>query len=136
LDLTHADFAGIFIETLKRPGAINTAAASNLTFNAVPSLDALKGDFADDATCVWFYLRGNTQLIFRTPGTGTLNAYATLLSLAGSYIPEIGNAARPLPGELDDQMVDRVAEIVKELGGLSFLKMDPDQAQQALRTAR
>lgn len=133
LDLTQADFAGMFPETFKRPGAITTQAESNLVFNSVPSFDALKGDFPDDSTCVWFYLRAKTHLHFRTPGTGALNTYATTLSLAGSYIAELGNAARPLPEELDDQAVDRVAEIVKELGGLAFLRMDPDQALQTLR---
>lgn len=127
LDLTHADFNGILIDTYRMPGAINTSAVSALVFNHAPSLDALKATPPTDPTCIWYHLRGK-QLVFRDPVTGALNTYATSLSLAGSYIPELGNANRPLPGELDGQAVDRVTEAVKEMGGLAFLKMDPEKA--------
>lgn len=132
IDLTGADFAYTFIDTLKLPGAIDTAAESALTFSPAPSLDALKATTPTDTSKVWFYLRGQ-ELIFKNPADGALDTYATALKLAMSYIPVLGNADRPLPGALDGQLIDRVAEVVKELGGLQFLKMDPDEAGEAVK---
>lgn len=127
IDLTHGDFAGVFTDTFRAQGAINTAGVSTAVFFHVPTLDALKADFPVDETCVWYHERGSS-LIFRNPVDGLLNNYIQLLRLAGSYIPEIGNAVRPMVHELDDQLVDRATEIVQQAGGLQFLTMDPQKA--------
>ena len=130
IDLTHADFASMLIDTFRQPGAINTFAPSSTVFNHVPSMDALKASTPVDPTCVWYHLQDQKRLVFKNPADNALNTYITPLSLTGVYIPDFGSATRPVVGELNDQLVDRVNEIVKQMGGLPFLTLDPDKATQ------
>lgn len=132
VDLSGATYRNVFIDTLKLPGAIVATAEAATTFKHAPSMDAMRATTPTDTACVWFHLRGK-KLVFKNPATGALNTYATSVTFLVSYIPDIGDSANlPLPAELEDQLVDRVAEIVKQLGGLQFLKMDEDAAQAAV----
>jgi len=132
LDLTDNAYAAFLIDTFKDPGAITTFAPSSVVFNHVPSFDGLKAPTPRDPSCVWYHLRG-MRLIFKHPDTGALNSYNTPLTLSGVYIPDFGSSTRPMQGELNDQLIDRVAEIVKGAGGMQFLMMDPDKAAQVIR---
>jgi hypothetical protein len=134
LDLTAAGFAGVFLDTLTLPGSVTAQAESAAVFKHAPSLDALRASTPADPSCVWYNLTGKV-LTFKHPTTGALNAYSTALTLRGFYIPEIGNASRPLPQELDGQLIDRVAELVKALGGLRFLQADEEVARAAVAGA-
>ena len=131
IDLSTSTFDGVLIDTLKTPGAITTQADTAAVFKLAPSLDALRAKTPTDSDVVWYTLRGK-KLHFKNPSTGSLTTYVTGLTLAASYIPALGDANRPLPDTLEDQAIDRVAEIVKQLGGLNFLKMDEDAAQAAI----
>jgi len=128
IDLSTGTYANILIDTLRLEGAINTHAPSSATFKNTPtSLDALKAKMPVDPDCVWYLLRGK-QLIFRNPVDGELNTYTTALDLAVSYIPILGDATLVMPQELDDQLISSVSDIVKGLGGMQFLKADPEVA--------
>lgn len=131
LDISVAAFNQFLVDSFKMPGAINTNADSALVFKHVASLDALKATMPTDTTCVWYHLRNRDTIIFRNPATGDLNTYTTALNLNGIYIPVLGDVTWVLDSRLDDQLVDRVAETVKELGGLQFLQLDPEMAGAA-----
>lgn len=131
IDLSTATYKNIFIDTYRLPGALRTQTESAAVFKHAPSIDALRAATPSDSTCVWFHLLGK-KLIFKNPATGALNTYATALSLAGSHVPDVGDSVNfPLDITLEDQLVDRVAEIVKQLGGLDFLKADDETAGRA-----
>lgn len=134
IDLSTATFKNVFIDTYRTPGAVVTQAESSVVFKHVPSLDALRATTPTDSNCVWYTLRGK-KLTFKNPSTGALNSYATALTLAGSYIPTIDDATLPMVFELEDQLIDRVSEIVKQLGGLQFLKTDEDLAKEMVTDA-
>lgn len=129
IDLTHADFNGIFIDTLKRPDAVRLADGSMPAMHC-PTYNGLLAKTPTDT--LWYHLLGK-KLVFKNPSTGALNTYATPLIYTASYVPSLITAdARPLPEELEDQLVDRVAEIVGKLGGLNFLRADEDSAVRAV----
>lgn len=130
VDLSVSTYRNVLIDTLRLPGAIVATAEAGTVFKHAPSMDAMRATTPTDSACVWYHLRGK-KLVFKNPSTGALNTYATGVTFLASYIPDIGDAQLPLPAELEDQLVDRVAEIVKQLGGLQFLKMDEDAARTA-----
>jgi len=129
IDLSTATYRNILIDTFKLPGGITTQAELSTVFKQVASLDALRATSPADTSCVWFNLTG-TKLTFKHPTSGALNSYATAVVLRGSYIPTLDTTSLPMPAELDDQLIDQVAGLVKQLGGMSFLKMDDDLAAE------
>lgn len=129
IDLTHADFNSIFIDTFKLPGSIRTSAENAMTFKHFPSIDAMRAKTPTDI--VAYHLFGR-ELVFKNPTDQALNTYTTSLSLLGSFVPSLWDAAFPLDDTLDDQLVSRVTEMIGQLGGLEFLKMDKDLAEAAV----
>jgi hypothetical protein len=131
IDLTHADFVGTFWDTLKRPDGIRTAAGT-MPAKHVPTYDKLLAavPYVD---VLWYHITGK-EIIFKNPATGALTTYATSCIFTASYIPVIdgSDANRTLESALEDQLIDRVAEIVGKLGGLNFLTADPEMAKAAM----
>lgn len=132
IDLSTATFKNVLIDTYKLDGAIRTQAESSVTFHHAADLNAIRAKTPSDTNAVWYNLTGK-KLTFKNPSTDALNTYNTALTLAGSYIPAIDDANWPLEYALEDQLIDRVAETVKELGGLQFLKMDEDMAGSMIK---
>jgi hypothetical protein len=129
IDLSHSDFNGVLIDTLARRGAVRLADAS-MPVKHAPTYDGLLAPSAADI--LWYHLTGK-KLIFKNPATGALNTYANSLIYSVSFIPSLTDAALPLDDRLEDQLVDRVSEIVQKLGGLAFLKTDEEVAAQAVK---
>lgn len=128
LDLSIAAYANFFIDTFRRQGAISSYASSVTVFSHVADINQLRASTPADPDYVWYHLLDKAHLVFKNPADGRLNTYTTPLNLTGSYFPVLGDATLVMPGELDDQLVSRVAEMVKQLGGLNFLQKDPESA--------
>lgn len=128
VDLTDAAFVNVLIDTYREAGAINTQAETSVTFYHAPSLDALKVDTPKDLTAVWYHLRSPSLLVFKNPVDNALNTYAVPVALLGLFIPTLNT----LRDELNTELVDRMEELFKGLGGAQFLRLDPERARAAV----
>jgi hypothetical protein len=133
IDLSSSTFANVFIDTYREEGAIRAQNGDPTIFFHTPTLTSLLASFPKDDSVVFYHLHGLKRLVFRNPTDGLITTFATPVSLMGAFMPTFSD----LPEELDDQLIDRIQEVFQLVGGINYLKLDPEvgaRAVQALGT--
>lgn len=133
VDLTASVFNNVYPDTIKDDGAVTLQSESAAVFKHVSSMARLRAKTPTDTTYVQYHLRNRSSVVFKNPADGALNTYAQALRFNVAYLPVIGDSTRPLYNEVENQLIDRIAETIGgQLGGMDFLKMDEEMAKRVV----
>lgn len=128
IDLSTASFKYCLIGTLNTTATLKAAAGVLPMYPVARFTDLLARTAAD---VIYYFVQGR-RIIIKNPVDASLSTYVASTKINLSYIPIIGDATFFLPDALEDQLIDRLGEIADNMGGLSFLQMDPADAQNVM----